>query len=185
MPRGYYRKKVFWVLVTLPLAIPSSLIGMGLLALVATTPGSPLISLLLPVLAGIVRFLPVAVIIISAQVHMIDPVLLDAARFLGEPGSASYLRITLPLIAPGIGIAAVFLFSLTLGELGATLLVAAPGHQTLTMKIYNYIHYGSFSAVAGLSALMAGLTALVTLVTVCGIRTGIKKFRLSGSNSDD
>jgi len=185
MPHGYYPRKIFWILVTLPLAIPSSLVGMGLLTLFATTMKGPALGLLLPVLAGIVRFLPVAIIIISAQLHMIDPVLLDAARFLGDRGSGSYLKVTLPLIAPGIGIAAVFLFALTLGELGATLLVAAPGYQTLTMKIYNYLHYGSFSAVAGLSALMAGLTTILTLLTVYGIGMWIQRFRLFGSDVHD
>jgi iron(III) transport system permease protein len=182
MPKEKYTKNVFWILVTLSLAIPSSLIGMGILTLFATTTTGPMTILFLPVLAGIVRFLPVAIIIISAQVHMIDPVLLDAARFLGDLGSASYRRVVAPMIAPGIFIAAVFLFALTLGELGATLLVAAPGHQTLTMKIYNYLHYGSFSAVAGLSVLMAGITTIATLLTLYGISIWIKRFRLSGSD---
>jgi len=182
MPKEKYLKSVFWILVTLSLAIPSSLIGMGLLTLFATTPIGPMTILSLPVLAGIIRFLPVAIIIISAQVHMIDPVLLDAARFLGDLGSASYRRVVAPMIAPGIFIAAVFLFALTLGELGATLLVAAPGHQTLTMKIYNYLHYGSFSAVSGLCVLMAVITTIVTLLTLFGISIWIKRFRLFGSD---
>ena len=185
IPKGNYMKNVFWMVVTLSLAIPSSLIGMGLLTLFATTTIGPVIRLLLPVLAGIVRFLPVAIIIISAQVHMIDPVLMDAARFVGDVGSASYRRVVLPMVAPGIFIAAVFLFSLTLGELGATLLVAAPGHQTLTMKIYNYLHYGSFSAVAGLSVLMAGITIIITLLTLFGIGMWIQRFRLFGSDAHD
>jgi iron(III) transport system permease protein len=185
MPKEKYLKSVFWILVTLSLAIPSSLIGMGLLTLFATTPIGPITILFLPVLAGIIRFLPVAIIIISAQVHMIDPVLLDAARFLGDLGSASYRRVVAPMIAPGIFIAAVFLFALTLGELGATLLVAAPGHQTLTMKIYNYLHYGSFSAVAGLCILMAGITTIATLLTLFGISIWIKRFRLFGSDAHD
>jgi len=185
MPKGKYAKNVFWVLVTLSLAIPSSLIGMGLLTLFAAVMIGPIWGLLLPVFAGIVRFLPVAIIIISAQVHMIDPVLLDAARFLGDIGSASYRRVVAPMIAPGIFIAAVFLFALTLGELGATLLVAAPGHQTLTMKIYNYLHYGSFSAVAGLCVLMAGITTIATLLTMFGISLWIKRFRLFGSDAHD
>jgi iron(III) transport system permease protein len=185
MPKENYAKHVFWILVTLSLAIPSSLIGMGLLTVFAPAPIGPVTSLFLPVLAGITRFLPVAIIIISAQVHMIDPILLDAARFLGDIGSASYRRVVAPMIAPGIFIAAVFLFALTLGELGATLLVAAPGYQTLTMKIYNYLHYGSFSAVAGLCVIMAGITTVATLLTLFGISKWIKRFRLFGSDAHD
>jgi hypothetical protein len=53
------------------------------------------------------------------------------------------------------------------------------------MKIYNYLHYGSFSAVAGLSALMAGITTIATLLMLFGISRWIQRFRLFGSDAHD
>ena len=48
-------------------------------------------------------------------------------------------------------------FALTLGELGATLLVIPPGQSTLTLRLYNYLHYGASEEVAGLSLLLTVL----------------------------
>jgi hypothetical protein len=53
------------------------------------------------------------------------------------------------------------------------------------MKIYNYLHYGSFSAVAGLSALMAGLTTITTLLAQHGTGMWMQRFRLFGSEVHD
>ena len=46
------------------------------------------------------------------------------------------------------------IFILTAAELGATVLVIPPGVGTLTIKIYNYMHYGKSDAVAGLCLIM-------------------------------
>ena len=54
-------------------------------------------------------------------------------------------------------------FTLSLGELGATLLVAPAGKGTLTMKIYNFLHYGATEAVSSLCLTMLFLI-LATLV---------------------
>jgi iron(III) transport system permease protein len=42
-----------------------------------------------------------------------------------------------------------------MGELGATLMVIPPGKATLTMRIYNYLHYGASDTVAGLCLVLA------------------------------
>jgi iron(III) transport system permease protein len=57
-------------------------------------------------------------------------------------------------------------FVLAAGELGATLIVAPPGHATLTIKIYNYLHYGASEAVATLCLAMAAVALLAGLLSV-------------------
>jgi iron(III) transport system permease protein len=68
---------------------------------------------------------------------------------------AGWLRVRLPLVAGGLVAAASLLFAFTLSELGSTLLVAPPGRQTVTLRIYNYLHYGDSQAVTGLCLLTA------------------------------
>jgi len=62
--------------------------------------------------------------------------------------------VRLPLLLPGLLAGASLVFALTLGELGATLIVAPPGQSTLTLRIYNYLHYGASDVVAGLCLAM-------------------------------
>jgi len=56
--------------------------------------------------------------------------------------------------------------ALTAAELGATLIVAPPGRATLTMRIYNYLHYGGTDEAAALCLLMAGLGLAAGAVAV-------------------
>jgi iron(III) transport system permease protein len=167
--RDNYRK-MWWFLVTVPLAVPAPLIGIGLI----TIWNKPFVGIvygsnLMPVLAALARFTPLAAIVLLAQLRRIDPLLTDAARVFHTRQSKTWIQIHLPMLAPGILAAGFIAFALCAGELGATLIVAPPGQATLTMRIYNYLHYGASETVAGLclmmimGALIAGVLAVLVL----------------------
>jgi iron(III) transport system permease protein len=117
-----------------------------------------------PVLAAVARFTPVGVLIVAAAHRRLSPLLQDAARVFAPPGWRRWISVEAPVLGPVYGAAACAVFALTLGELGATLLVAPPGYATATMRIYNYLHYGASQTVAGLSLVMAVATMLAGLV---------------------
>lgn len=153
------------LLVSLPVAVPAPLVGIGLVALHTRLPGAPLYGTVwLPVLAALARFAPFATIAILAQMRRLDPALTDAVRVHQPSAWRGWLQVRLPLLAPGLLAAAIVTFALTAGELGATLIVAPPGYATITMRIYNYLHYGSQSDVAGLCLMMTGLTLAAGLL---------------------
>jgi iron(III) transport system permease protein len=165
------RRGLWWLLVTAPLAIPPPLTGIGLISIwnhpfLLDIYGSGA----MPVLAGLARFTPLAVIVLTAQFSRIDPLLIDAARVIQKSRWQELRRIRVPLLLPGLLAATGICFVLTAGELGATLLVAPPGQATLTMRIYNFLHYGESSTVAGLCLMMvlilliAGFLAAASLL---------------------
>ncbi|MBN2147563.1 MAG: iron ABC transporter permease [Anaerolineales bacterium] len=156
------RSWLAWLLVTGPLAIPGPLVGIGLIA-IWNRPWLEGIyaSAAMPVLAALARTMPLAIIILYAQLRRIDPLLMDAARMFAVRPVRRWLQIYLPLLAPGMLAAAGFVFALTLGELGATLIVVPPGQSTITLRIYNYLHYGASETVAGLCLAMV-ITALAS-----------------------
>jgi len=148
--------KFWWILVTLPLAIPAPLIGIGLILLF----NRPILGFLynspvMIVFASLARFLPLAALIFLAQLRRIDPLLLDAARILQKNPLKTWIYIRLPMIFPGIIAAMCIMFIFSAGELGATLIVIPPGISTLTIRIYNYLHYGASEVVAGLCLMMS------------------------------
>jgi iron(III) transport system permease protein len=53
--------------------------------------------------------------------------------------------------------------------LGAALMVVPPGESTLTMRIYNYLHYGASSTVSGLSLVLTAVVALAALAAVMAV----------------
>jgi iron(III) transport system permease protein len=164
-------ERLLWILVIAPLAIPPALIGIGLITIWnRSLPFEVYGTSLMPILAGLARFTPLAVIVLVAQLRSINPLLIDAANILQTSRWQTWRQIWLPMLTPGLLAAAGIVFALTTGELGATLLVAPPGHATLTIRIYNFLHYGASSVVAGLCLMMAvtiliaGVIAALALV---------------------
>jgi iron(III) transport system permease protein len=160
-----------WIIVLLPLAVPAPLIGIGMI----TIGNLPFISAvypagIMPALVSVIKFAPFAAIILFIQMRFIDPILLDAAAVFARSRTDALTRIHLPLLAPGLVVSAGILSALTLAELGATLIVSPPGHATITMRIYNYLHYGSSSDVAGLCLMVTLLTLVLCTGTILALR---------------
>lgn len=149
-----------WWLVSAPLAAPSALAGVGLIWMWnRDLPLTPYGTIWMLVLASLARFTPLAVLAVAAWRSRMDPALLDAAHVFAPPAKA-FWRVELPLLFPGVAVGAAVVFVLSLGELGATLLVVPPGSGTLALRIYNYLHYGASGSVAALAlCLMAGTAA--------------------------
>jgi molybdate transport system permease protein len=90
-------------------------------------------------LAAAVMAFPLLVRPIRQAVEAIDPEVLEAARTLGAGPGQRFLRISLPLAAPGVVAAAVLGFARALGEFGATItFVAAIPGETLTLPTDIY-----------------------------------------------
>ncbi|MDP3386279.1 MAG: ABC transporter permease subunit [Eubacteriales bacterium] len=158
-------KLLLWVCILFPLAIPAPLVGIGLVTLFSQR-GMGFIygTLWMPVLANMIRFAPLAVVTLSVQLKRMDQGLLDSASVFQKNRIHGFIRVYLPMILPGLISAFLIVFILTTGELGATLLVSPPGRSTLTMRIYNYMHYGSSQMIAGLCLTMLALSLSTGLI---------------------
>lgn len=91
--------------------------------------------------AGIMGF-PLMVRAIRLSFEAVDPQLEEAASTLGAGRWAGFMRVTLPLIGPGILAGAVLGFAKAMGEFGATITFVAniPGEtQTLPSAIYAFL----------------------------------------------
>jgi iron(III) transport system permease protein len=167
LKRPGVRGAAAWIMVLVPLAIPAPLIGIGMI----TIGNLPVLSavypaLIMPALVSVVKFAPLAAIVLFIQMRFIDPLLFDAAAIFAKCRWDAWTRIHLPLFAPGLVVSAGILAAMTLAELGATLIVSPPGHATITMRIYNYLHYGSSSDVAGLCLMVTVLTLVISTATI-------------------
>lgn len=93
-------------------------------------------------LAAAVMGFPLMVRAIRLSIEAVDPRLEEAAATLGARRWATFLRVTLPLIGPGILAGAVMGFAKAMGEFGATITFVAniPGQtQTLPSAIYAFL----------------------------------------------
>jgi iron(III) transport system permease protein len=167
MEKKDWRGTLWWVLVISPLAVPAPLVGIGMVSLWNRPLWYELYGTsVMPVLALLARFTPLAAIVLVAQLRRIDPLLMDAAQIFDTNPLRTWLMVRLPLMTPGLLAAAFITFALSIGELGATLITIPPGQGTLTLKIYNYLHYGASEQVAGLCFMMVASTMLAGFLAV-------------------
>lgn len=157
-PRARPLRAAMWLGALLPLAIPPSLTGVGMASLLTCCAPDALRSAgWVPALSHAARFLPLAVLVINAQMRRVDPQLIDAARLQRPAGPARWWRIDLPLAAPGLAAAFGLVFCASIGELEATMMTAAPGQGVLSLRVFNYLHYGVSETVAALGLVLAAM----------------------------
>jgi molybdate transport system permease protein len=97
----------------------------------------------------------------KAAFASVDVSLEQAARTLGSSESRVFMRITLPLAYPGLISGLVLAFTRALGEFGATLMVAGniPGKtQTIPMAIYFAVETGDNILARNLVLVITGLS---------------------------
>jgi iron(III) transport system permease protein len=144
----------------LPMALPGLVIALGLVAfsvrhaLVLYQSATELI-----VAYGIL-FLPLAVVAVRSAMAQAPPRLEEVARSLGCRPSSAWLRVTLPLIAPGLLTAFALVFISSATELTATLLLRPTGVNTLATQFWAYTTDFSYGAAAPYAAMMVLISAV-------------------------
>ncbi|HEY4172864.1 MAG TPA: iron ABC transporter permease, partial [Rhodopila sp.] len=109
----------------------------------------------------------VAFVMISAAMKSMDPSLEESSRVLGAGKMRTALRVTLPLVAPGVLSAAVFVFAEMLGAFAAAFVLGIPGRfYVVTTAIWDATQsfppdYGRAAAL-GLS-LFAAMVVTLTI----------------------
>jgi 2-aminoethylphosphonate transport system permease protein len=153
----------------LPIAVPSVAIGLGLLIAFNSRPLLLGGTRWIVILAHTVLVLAFAFSAVSAALDRLDPAYRQAAESLGASGFRVLTRVTLPLLLPALGAAAGLAVALSMGELGATVMVYPATWKTLPVSIFALTDRGqAFQAAAGTTVLL--LITLVALVALGRIR---------------
>lgn len=150
-------------LLGLPLLIPEIVTAVALLMLFVLA--GIRLGLMSVILAHTVFCIPFAYYPIRSRLAALDPALSEAASDLYAPAWRRFLRIELPLLAPGIFAGALLAFISSLGDFVITYFVAGPGATTLPVYIYGMIRTGITPEVNALSTLLL-LTSVVIVAVV-------------------
>ena len=161
--------------VTLPLVFPPTVLGYYLLVLLARSSplgklweslfGQPLVfTWQAAVVAATIHALPLLVKSARAGFESGDPALLRAARSLGTAEWRIFWKITVPLARRSILAAAVIAFARSLGDFGATLMVAGDipfRTQTAAIAIYDAVEAGNTRIAGVLTLILSAATLLI------------------------
>jgi putative spermidine/putrescine transport system permease protein len=121
-------------------------------------------------------FLPFMVLVLIGPIQNIPRDVEDAARVLGASWGGTFLRVTLPLSAPGILSGSILVFVLTISALVTPRLLGGPTYQVMSTLVYDEflqrLNWPAGSAEALLLTVM--VLALVFLSGILARRTGAR-----------
>ncbi|MBL7986830.1 MAG: molybdate ABC transporter permease subunit [Chlorobi bacterium] len=169
--------------VALPLVLPPTVLGFYILTAISPqgTLGiiwNDLFGTTLPftfqgvLIASVLYSLPFAVQPFTAAIASVDRNIIESAWCSGVGRLQTFLRITLPLAAPGVIAGIVLSFAHTLGEFGVVMMVGGnlPGQtRTVSIAIYDNVQALNYSAASQTSLLLLAISFTI-LVCVYGMQ---------------
>ncbi len=124
------------------------------------------------VMAYVMRTWPYALLILWPAIRSLPPEHFETAELEGYGSFGQVLRIALPMTLGAIGLSWGVAFAISLGELPAIWLVLPPGVATLTSRIWDLLHIGVESRLAGITL----VTLSVFATTGLGVAWGLARF---------
>ncbi len=124
---------------------------------IATLPGF--------VLAHVALTIPWTVRLVSASLVGVDQSIEEASANLGARPLTTFLRVTLPMIRPGVVAAAIFSFIVSFTDLEMSLFLVGPGRSTLQIAMLQYLEWKFDPTVAAVSVVQIAIIGVGLLVT--------------------
>jgi len=159
----------------LPLGASAVTLGLGFLLIFnRPTWANSTFPLLIPIAHSLIA-LPFVVRTMLPAIRSIPESLREASRSLGANPLQVLLKVDLPILLRSLLVSLVFVFTISLGEFGASSFLSNPHAPTIPVAIYRYIsqpgalNYGQALAMSSLLLLVCGMGSLL-----------IEKIRLPG-----
>ena len=126
------------------------------------------------IIAHVTFSMPFVVITVRARLAGFDKSIDDAARDLGANAFRTFIRVTLPMISPGVISGGMLALTMSLDDVVVSFFTAGPESQTLPLKILGMVRKGVSPDVNALSTLMI-LGTIVILLTATLIQGKLEK----------
>ena len=157
----YFRSSLLEAFALAPAIIPDIVLGIGLLVFyVLVGIGLGLHSVLL---AHVVFGMAFVAAVVTTRLSQTDPSMEEASRDLGASSVATFLRITVPSLAPAIIAGALLVFTLSLDEFVIAFFTDGPSTPTLPIVIYSMVRFGVTPDINALATLLMVVSFTVVI----------------------
>ena len=157
----YFRSSLLEAFSLAPAILPDIVLGIGLLVFyVLVGIGLGLHSVLL---AHVVFGMAFVAAVVTARLSQTDPSLEEASRDLGASSVVTFLRITVPSLAPAIIAGALLVFTLSLDEFVIAFFTDGPSTPTLPIVIYSMVRFGVTPDINALATLLMVVSFTVVI----------------------
>ena len=147
----------------LPLSTSAVTLGFGFILALDKPPLNLRTSPMLVPLAHTLVAFPFVVRSLLPALRGIPPKLRESAAVLGAGPWQVWRTVDLPILGRALVVAAVFAFTISLGEFGATVFVARPQTPTMPLAIYRFlgqpgaVNYGQAMAMSSILMLVSAV----------------------------
>jgi iron(III) transport system permease protein len=159
-----------------PIAIPSVVLGATFFWFYLLVPVPIIGTLVIIGLAYLTKYMPVALRFVSASMMQIHNELDEAAQVAGVSWARNFIKVTLPLLRPGLLAAWFWVMVHAYRELTIALMLARSQNRTAAVVIFDLWEEGSFLLLSAFGVLMfLLLTALSIVAYMVGRRFGVQE----------
>ncbi|WP_269933122.1 ABC transporter permease [Aminobacter sp. HY435] len=128
------------------------------------------------ILAHTCLSVPIAFLVLSANLKGFDRTLERAALSLGASPTKTFIHVTLPILRPGLIISALFAFVQSFDETVVAIFISGRGAETLPRKMFDSIRQEADPVIAVISTLLflaviVGVTAPLLVARIRSRRT--------------
>lgn len=151
------------VLSMIPYIIPGTVLGIALLTGFNKRPLLMSGTMLIMVVALVIRRLPYTIRSSVAILQQIPMSIEEAAISLGATKMRAFFRVTVPMMAAGIISGAILSWVTMISELSTAIILYTGKTKTLTVAVYTEVVRGNYGVAAALSTILTVLTVLSLL----------------------
>lgn len=164
-------------LATVPIAVPSVVMGVGVLYwyLAAPLPVHLYGTLAILIVAFVTITLPYGMRYLAPGMSQIKDELEEAATASGASWPQSFWRVFIPLLMPSLLAAFVYTMIVAFREISAAIFLYSNGTEVVSVQVYDLYSNGSYPVVAALGvAMVVFLSLLAGAVRLLSKKVGIK-----------
>jgi iron(III) transport system permease protein len=150
-----------------PIAIPGVIVGAGILVAYLELPIPVYNTIWILLIAYVTLYMPYGMRFASSGISQIHRELEEVAEVAGARLGQVFWRILLPLLAPVLLAGWIYVFVLSVRELGASIFLVGPGTHVLgTITLTMWEEGGSYGAVSALGVIQV----IPLIIIVAGLR---------------
>ena len=168
-------KEFFRNIIMSPIIVPAVLTSFALFSYFVAQAGFATYGVLL--VGHIILLIPYVTRVVGAAFVHYNSALEDAARGLGASPLVTFVKITVPLILPGILSATLLAFIVSFNNVPFALFLTGPGMATLPLQMLYYLEHNFNPLIASISTFLLVMTVVFVFIVerIVGIKDFISK----------
>ena len=162
-------------LASLPIVFPGLVLGLAIMVFYLNVDAGIYGTIWILLIAYITRFMPYGIRYNTASMLQIHKELEESAAMSGASWGATFVRVVLPLLKPGLVAGWIYVAIVSLRELSSSILLYSPGTEVVSIMIWELWENGQYVELSALGVMLIVLLfALVMLAQFAGSRFGVR-----------